>query len=109
MKSDHMRVLAAILVWIAGHATAESVLTYHNDNARTGANIHETLLTPANVNANNFGLLRKYAVDGYVYAQPLYYSGLTISNRGARNVVFVATANNSVYAFDADSDAGPDG
>ena len=97
------------LVLAASHACGESVLTYHNNNARTGANTNETLLTPANVNPKTFGLLRKYAVDGYVYAQPLYYSGLTIPEKGTRNVVFVATANNSVYAFDADSAAGPDG
>src|ERR1035438_9665164 len=85
-----------------------SVLTYHNDNARTGANTNETTLTPANVNVNSFGLLRKYAVDGYVYAQPLYFSGLAIPGKSPRNVVFVVTANNSVYAFDADGDAGSD-
>ncbi len=102
-------IVGAVLVLSVSHAVGESVLTYHNNNARTGANTNETLLTPANVNVKNFGLLRKYPVDGYVYAQPLYYSGLTISDQGVRNVVFVATANNSVYAFDADTDAGLDG
>ena len=109
MKTKFEAVLAMVLLLIASHAVGESVLTYHNDNARTGANTNETRLTPANVNTNTFGLLLKYKVDGYIYAQPLYYARLNLPGKSARNVVFVATANNSVYAFDSDSDAGPDG
>jgi hypothetical protein len=85
------------------------VLTYHNDNERIGANTNETMLTLANVNAKTFGLLMKYPLDGYVYSQPLYFHGMEVPGKGKRNVVFVTTANNSVYALDADSNAGPDG
>src|SRR5689334_13795852 len=81
-------------------ASQVNVLTYHNDNARSGANLRETLLSPSNVNAGSFGKLFTYTVDGWVYAQPLYVSGLSISGKGARNVVFVATQHNTVYAFD---------
>ncbi len=79
-----------------------NVLTYHNDNARTGQNLNETILTPANVNFNSFGLLGTMPVDGLVDAEPLYVSQLNISG-GTHNVVYVVTENDSVYAFDADN------
>jgi hypothetical protein len=79
-----------------------SVVTWHFDNARTGLNAKETALTPQTVTPQTFGKLFSYQVDGYVYAQPLLVSGLAI-NGTTRNVVFVATENDSVYAFDADT------
>jgi len=79
-------------------------VTYHYDIGRTGVNPHETTLTPANVNASKFGLLRMLPVDGLVDAQPLYLSRLTADGT-VRNVVYAVTENDSVYAFDADTGA----
>jgi hypothetical protein len=78
-----------------------NVLTYHNDDALTGLNPREEILTPDNVNATNFGRLFSFPVDGYVYAQPLYMSALSIGG-DTYDVVIVATEHDSVYAFDAD-------
>jgi hypothetical protein len=83
-----------------------SVVTCHNDNSRTGLNPNENVLTPQNVNSNGFGKIFSKPVDGPIYAQPLYLSRITIPGKGIHNVVYVATQHDSVYAFDADSNAG---
>src|SRR6266550_5718833 len=82
-----------------------NVTTQHNDAARTGANTNETLLTTTNVNVSQFGKIFERAVDDEIYAQPLYVEGVSVPGVGLRNVVYVATNNDSVYAFDADDPA----
>ena len=79
-----------------------SVLTQHNDNTRAGWNDQETALTTGNVNAQHFGALFHLTVDDQVYAQPLVVGGVSIGG-GTHNVVYVATVNNTVYAFDGDN------
>jgi hypothetical protein len=98
--SGALLLLAAAL--LVHQSQAANVLTQHGDLARTGANIAETVLTPFNVNSNNFGKLFTDTVDGQIYAQPLYVENLSISG-GIHNVIFVSTENNSLYALDADT------
>jgi hypothetical protein len=83
-----------------------SVVTWHYDNARTGANPQETILTPGNVRWTQFGKLFEQPVDGAIVGQALYLPNISVPNKGVHNVVYVATMNDSVYAFDADSNAG---
>lgn len=92
------------LSFVAQFASAQmtDVLTYHNDNGRTGQALHEEILTPANVNTNHFGKLWTLPVDGKVDAEPLYAAGINIAGQGMRNVLVVVTENDTVYAFDAD-------
>jgi hypothetical protein len=82
-------------------AAQTAVPTAQYDNARTGANPYETILTPRNVNRAQFGKQFVMPVDGDVYAQPLYVPGLAIPGKGTHDVVFVATEHDTVYAFDA--------
>src|SRR5579864_472424 len=72
-------------------STARSVETYHNDNARTGQNLQETLLTPRSVNVSTFGKMGFFPVDGKVDAQPLYVSGVVIPGQGPRDVLYAVT------------------
>lgn len=85
-------------------AVAVDVTTYHYDNTRSGANVQETTLTPANVKSATFGKLGFYSVDGLVDGQPLYLSQVSVGG-AMHNVLYVVTEHDSVYAFDADSGA----
>jgi outer membrane protein assembly factor BamB len=80
-----------------------SILTYHYDNARDGANTNETILAPANVNVDQFGRLFSIPTDSAMYAQPLYVPNVQIPGMATHKVVYVATQHNSLYAFDADN------
>jgi hypothetical protein len=91
---------------IPSSTASVNVTTYHNDNSRTGQNLHETILTQALVQQNTFGKLFSQPVDGQIYAQPLVLGNLKITGEGIHTVVFVATENDSVYAFDGNSNTG---
>jgi outer membrane protein assembly factor BamB len=96
-----MRVLALACVATCATAFATDVLTHHNDIGRTGAVLDETILSPATLKQQQFGRLFSFVVEGQIYAQPLVVTGLEIAGK-IRNVLYVATMRNVVYAFDAD-------
>jgi hypothetical protein len=86
-------------------AASTDVVTYHNDTARTGQNLNETILTPATVSMSAFGKKGFFPVDGKVDAQPLYLTGVAIPGQGTHNVLYVATEHDSVYGLDAGTGA----
>lgn len=90
---------ASAKAYVTDHA---GTYTHRNDNMRTGRNLNETVLTPSNVNSSQFGQLFSYALDGLPQASPLYVADVNVPGQGSRNVVYVATQHDSVYAFDAD-------
>jgi hypothetical protein len=91
----------AVATRVATSSVAVDVVTYHNDNARTGQNLSETILTPATVVTTAFGKTGFFPVDGKVDAQPLFLSGVAIPGMGTHDVLYVATEHDSVYALDA--------
>ncbi len=103
-------ILAGVLVLASAanpQELSQAVATSQYNNARTGANSSETILTPRNVGVKTFGKVFSLAVDGDVYTQPLYLPQLQIRGQGKHNVIFVATEHDSVYAFDADTRGQP--
>lgn len=104
-----MRTALFWLTWMAATwlplAAQTNVLTFHNDVARTGQNLSETILTTGNVNSSTFGKLFQATLDGVVDAQPLYVAGVSVPSQGTHNLLIVATENDSLYALDADSGA----
>jgi hypothetical protein len=95
----------SIMASLAPLGAQPNVLTYHNNPARTGQNLSETVLTTSNVNSTSFGKLFQTALDGVVDAQPLYVAGISVPNQGTHNLLIVATENDSLYALDADTGA----
>ena len=94
---------SACLVYSGVVAMAQvNIYTKSYDTSRTGANLQETILTPANVNSNSFGKLFTVPTDGQIYTQPLYIANLAIAG-GTHNVVFVGSMFNTLYAIDADN------
>ena len=95
---------AAILFALSAQTfAAVNVVTQHNNRERSGANLQETVLTPANVNVKQFGMLFRHVVDDQVYGQPLIVTNIQIGG-GTHDVVYVTTVSNSVYAFDANDE-----
>jgi hypothetical protein len=94
-------------VTIISANTLAGVYSWRNDDALTGQNPQEITLTPSSVSSGKFGKLFGCPVDGAIFAQPLYVRNVTIPSQGTHNVVYVATENDSVYAFDADVSSCP--
>ena len=104
MPAERLVKICITVVCVCAVAGAQvSIPTANGDNRRTNSNPNETILTRAAVGGGTFGKLGSLAVDGQVYAQPLYVAAVPIAGTGLKNVVYTVTMNDSVYAFDADA------
>jgi chitobiase/beta-hexosaminidase-like protein len=113
--ASHIQMLCVVVLAIictdpttlfSQNPTAVPVLTWRYDQTHAGQNTTETALTTANVNPTSFGKLFSHKVDSSVYPQPLYVPNLKMSDGQTHNVLFIETSNDSMYAFDADSNGG---
>src|SRR5690242_16194550 len=102
LRSIRTALCAVLLSSVQVAGAQVSVLTYHNDNARTGQNVQESILTTSNVNSTTFGKLGTLSVQGLVDSQPLYVPNVNI-NGTLHNIVYVVTEHDMVYGFDADT------
>ena len=109
LGSGVLRLFVLLSVAWTGALAQTSVTTAQYDNARTTANLNETVLNTSNVSVNQFGRLFSRSLDGSLYAQPLYVANVAIPGNGTNvpgfgthNVVYLATLHNTVVAFDAD-------
>src|SRR3984957_13381937 len=103
----HFVGLVALQFTLMARPVLSQVTTSQYENARTGATLSEKILTPQDVNAQRFGKLGAFKVDGPVYAQPLFVSNVEISGKGTHDVLYVATEHDSVFAFDANRPGDP--
>src|SRR5450432_1914433 len=104
MKKFSLGILCLLSV-LPGSLIAQNAWTQQSDQARTGWFPNETILNTTTVNQNTFGINFSHQTDDKVFSQPLVVLNVNIPNKGYKNVVFVTTVNNSVYAFDADVNA----
>lgn len=101
VQESGLSFLGAIFFLSMATGSTAQITTAQVDNARTGAYLKETTLTPQNVNPQQFGKLFTFRVDGDIYAQPLFVPGVEIPGKGKHDVIYIATEHDSVYAFDA--------
>ncbi len=100
-------ILCILLLIQFNPLKAQHVWTQHNDQSRTGWYPYENTLNESNVNTNSFGLNFNHVTDDKIFAQPLVILNVNIPNTGFKNIVFAATVNNTIYAYDADMNADP--